>query len=126
MSENANDKKLFEEFPPVSTADWEAKIKIDLKGADYDKKLIWKTISGFNVKPYYRADNLKDISYLNVHPDEFPFVRGSNKNDNNWLIRQDIIVKNFSDANKKALLFLDKGVQSLNFIIDNEPYMFDY
>ncbi len=121
MSENAKDKKLFEEFPPVSTADWEAKIKIDLKGADYDKKLIWKTIDGFNVKPYYRAEDLKNISYLNVHPDEFPFVRGNNKNNNGWLIRQDINVKNFSEANKKARLFLEKGTQSLNFIIDNEP-----
>lgn len=121
MSENAKDKKLFEEFPPVSTADWEAKIKVDLKGADYDKKLIWKTINNFNVKPYYRAEDLKDVSYLNVHPDEFPFVRGNKTNNNNWLIRQDISVDNFSDSNKKARLFLEKGAQSLGFIFDSEP-----
>ncbi|MBE9467728.1 MAG: acyl-CoA mutase large subunit family protein [Bacteroidetes bacterium] len=121
MSESTKDKKLFEEFPPVSTEDWEAKIKVDLKGADYERKLIWKTNNGFNIKPYYRAEDLKDISYLNVHADEFPFVRGSNKNKNSWLIRQDIKVENFYEAHKKALSYIDKGAQSIGFIIENEP-----
>ncbi|RLD63785.1 MAG: methylmalonyl-CoA mutase small subunit [Bacteroidetes bacterium] len=121
MSENTKDKKLFEEFPPVSTADWEAKIKVDLKGADYERKLIWKTNNGFNIRPYYRAEDLNDISYLNVHPDEFPFIRGNKIDKNSWLIRQDINVENFSEANKKAGSFLEKGAQSIGFIIDNEP-----
>ena len=30
---------MWEEFPPISTAEWEAAIRADLKGADYDKKL---------------------------------------------------------------------------------------
>ena len=37
-------KKLFEEFPAISTQQWEEKINIDLKGADYEKKLSWKTL----------------------------------------------------------------------------------
>lgn len=51
-------EKLFSEFPPVSTKDWEAKIAVDLKGADYEKKLIWKTNEGIKVRPYYRAEDL--------------------------------------------------------------------
>ena len=39
----SNQKKLFEEFPGVSTEQWEAVIQKDLKGADYNKKLVWKT-----------------------------------------------------------------------------------
>ena len=35
--------KLFSEFPPVSTEKWEEVINKDLKGADYEKKLVWKT-----------------------------------------------------------------------------------
>ena len=36
------DKKLFAEFPPVTTEQWEEVINVDLKGADYEKKLVWK------------------------------------------------------------------------------------
>jgi methylmalonyl-CoA mutase len=31
------------DFPPVATEQWEAAIRADLKGADYDKKLVWRT-----------------------------------------------------------------------------------
>ena len=41
-------EKLFTEFPPVSTEQWEEVIKADLKGADYERKLVWKTPEGFN------------------------------------------------------------------------------
>ena len=34
---------MWEEFPPIPTAEWEAAIRADLKGADYDKKLVWQT-----------------------------------------------------------------------------------
>ena len=50
---------LLEEFPPVSTAEWEAAIARDLKGADYEKRLIWRSGEGLAVKPYYRAEDLK-------------------------------------------------------------------
>lgn len=50
--------RLKEEFPPVSTADWEATIIADLKGADYEKRLVWKTEEGIAVRPYYRKENL--------------------------------------------------------------------
>ena len=33
-------EKLFAEFPPVSTEQWEEVITKDLKGADYEKKLV--------------------------------------------------------------------------------------
>ena len=46
------------EFPPVSTAEWEAQIARDLKGADYQKRLVWKTDEGIPVRPYYRAEDV--------------------------------------------------------------------
>jgi methylmalonyl-CoA mutase len=110
-----DNKKLFNEFPPVSTADWEAKITADLKGADYDKKLVWKTVEGFAVKPYYRADALKSLTYLKQLPGQFPFVRGKKIDNNEWYIRQDIDVTDVADANKKALDVLQKGITSIGF-----------
>jgi methylmalonyl-CoA mutase len=44
------------EFPPVTTAEWEAQIARDLKGADYEKRLVWKTDEGLSIRPYYRAE----------------------------------------------------------------------
>src|SRR5277367_3170717 len=45
---------LGQDFPPVSTATWEAAIQKDLKGADYEKKLVWRTEDGLAIRPYYR------------------------------------------------------------------------
>ena len=111
----ANTKeKLFAEFPPVSTEQWEAVITTDLKGADYERKLVWKTGEGFNVRPYYRAENLAEVNYLGVEAGEFPFVRGVSK-DNTWRVHQTISVECAKAANEEALKLLNSGVDSLGF-----------
>ncbi len=110
--------KLFTEFPPVTTKEWEDKITEDLKGADYQKKLIWDTGEGFLVRPYYRAEDLENLSFIDSLPGKFPYVRGHIKNHNDWYIRQDIIVDDIKTANKKALDVLMKGVNSLGFTIN--------
>ena len=116
----ANSKeKLFEQFPPVSTEAWIEKVTADLKGADFEKKLVWKTNEGFNVKPMYRAEDTEGMSSTNSVPGEFPFVRGT-KCDNVWLIRQDIKVDDVVAANAKAKDILTKGVTSLGFIMEAE------
>lgn len=106
--------KLFSEFPPVSTEQWEEVIMADLKGGDYEKKLIWKTLEGINVKPYYRAEDIKN---LNLIP--------SSKKDNNWDIRQDIFESDISLANKIALEGLKRGVNSLGFDVTKVKTMED-
>ena len=65
-------EKLLEEFPPVSTAAWEAAIARDLRGADYEKKLIWHTEEGLAVKPYYRAEDLAGLAFVDAAQGEFP------------------------------------------------------
>ncbi|MDR1500141.1 MAG: methylmalonyl-CoA mutase small subunit [Tannerellaceae bacterium] len=107
-------EKLFSEFPSVSTGEWMAKITADLKGAPFDKKLIWKTGEGFNVNPFYRAEDTEGLKTTSSLPGQFPYVRGTKK-DNDWKIRQDIDVTDFKAANIKALDLLQKGVNSLGF-----------
>ncbi len=114
-----NQEKLFGIFPPVSTEDWEALIAKDLKGADYERKLIWKTMEGFDVKPYYRAEDLNGLEYLKTFPGDFPFVRSGRIRENNWFIRQDLVVENIEKANKKALDILMKGIDSVGFILNS-------
>ena len=107
------DNKLFSEFPPVSTEKWEEVINKDLKGADYDKKLVWHTIEGFNVRPYYRAENLEGLEYLDANPGQAPYTRGKQTAGNEWEVRQDIYVSNPVEANRIALEAVNRGVTSL-------------
>ena len=116
-------KRLFEEFPPVTTEEWEAVIEKDLKGADYNKKLVWRTAEGFNVRPYYRAENLADIPWTGQNPNEFPYVRGNKAEGNAWLVRQDITVKDVHEANKIALNAISRGANSIGFKLEyDKPY----
>ena len=107
------DEKLFSEFPAVSTEEWEAAIEKDLKGADYNKKLIWKTNEGFDVKPYYRANDIENLEYLKSNPDEKPFVRGYNKQDNVWDVRQDVDTEDLKEQNTICLEALNRGANSI-------------
>lgn len=52
-------EKLFSDFSPVSTEQWMEKVTADLKGADFEKKLVWRTNEGFKVKPFYRMEDLE-------------------------------------------------------------------
>lgn len=108
-------KLLLADFPPVDTAIWEEKIRADLKGADYEKKLIWNSPEGIRVKPYYREEDIANLPHLTALPGEAPFVRGRSANDNHWFVRQDIVVTDARHANAKALEILNKGVDSLGF-----------
>lgn len=108
---------LFSDFPAVSTQEWMNKITVDLKGADYEKRLVWKTNEGFKVKPFYRQEDLEGLKTTEGLPGQFPYLRGNKKNDNTWFIRQDIQVDNPEEANAKALDLLNKGIDSLGFKI---------
>lgn len=112
-------EKLFDQFPPVSTEEWRAKVDADLKGVPFEKKLVWRTNEGFNVQPMYRAEDIEGLKTTDSLPGEFPFVRGT-RTDNNWLTRQEILAIDPVEANKVALDVLTKGVNSLGFKVE-EP-----
>ena len=113
-------EKLFDEFPPISTQQWEEIIKLDLKGADYEKKLLWKTNEGIKVKPYYRSDDIDNSNKGNVLPGDFPFIRGNRIENNNWEIREDIEVNDIEQCNKEALTALKSGANSIAFVLKNK------
>ena len=112
MAENR--EKLFDQFAPVSTETWKAKVVADLKGADFDKKLVWRTNEGFNVQPMYRAEDIENLKTTDSLPGEYPFVRGT-RTDNEWFIRQNIVVENVAEANEKAKTLTTKGATAFGF-----------
>lgn len=72
-------EKLFSDFSPVSTEKWMEKVTADLKGADFEKKLVWKTNEGFKVKPFYRMEDLEGLKTTDALPGEFPYLRGTRR-----------------------------------------------
>ena len=113
-------EKLFTEFKAPTTQEWLDKIEVDLKGADFNKRLVWRTNEGFNVQPFYRREDVLKLKTPESLPGEFPFVRGNKKDDNTWYIRQDIVADDAVEANKKALDILNKGIDSLGFRIHGD------
>ncbi len=51
-------EQLFSEFPATTTDEWMAAIERDLKGADFNKRLVKKTLDGVQLRPFYRAEDL--------------------------------------------------------------------
>ena len=106
-------------FPPVSTEEWMAKINVDLKGADFQKKLVWRTNEGFNVQPFYRREDLEGLPALDTLPGEFPYLRGTRDN-NEWLVRQEVLGANAEEMNQHALHNIERGVNSLGIKIGRD------
>lgn len=109
-------EKLFKDFPAVTTEQWMEVITKDLKGADFQKKLVWRTNEGFNVNPFYRAEDIEGFRSVENLPGQFPYIRSTRK-ENVWYVRQEIDVQDFAEANKKAVALLEKGVNSFGFKI---------
>ena len=106
-------EKLFSEFPPVSNEEWMEVVTRDLKGAPFEKKLVWRTKEGFNVQPFYRAEDIEHLPTKDVLPGQFPYVRGT-KADNNWLVRQDIAVQgDIKQLNTNIKCVMERGANSL-------------
>ena len=108
-------ERLFADFTAPTRQDWRDKIEVDLKGADYEKKMVWRTNEGFSMQPFYLKEDVDILPTVNALPGEFPFVRGNKKADNKWYVRQNIVVNDPKEANAKALDILNKGVNSLGF-----------
>ncbi len=102
-------KSLFNDFNPVSAKAWKQKIQLDLKGADYNETLIWKSLEGIDVKPFYNEEDLQPA----LHYIETP---------TSWNISETIYVHNEASANKKAQNAINKGAESLKFIIPNKEF----
>ena len=99
---------LFNEFDSVSAKQWKQKIQVDLKGADYNNTLIWQSNEGISVKPFYHADDF----------DQLPKV--SNTKATQWKICQSIFVADVNKSNLKAIDAIERGAESIQFIIPND------
>ncbi|PHX62282.1 MAG: methylmalonyl-CoA mutase [Flavobacteriales bacterium] len=99
--------KLFQDFDPVSSKQWKQQIQFELKGADYNDNLIWESLEGIKVKPFYHSDD--NISAYT-----------SNTNTTTFTILQQIFVHDIQMSNKKGKESLQRGAESIHFTIESD------
>ena len=99
---------LFKEFDGVSAKQWKQKIQYDLKGADYNETLVWQSLEGVNVKPFYHRDDF---------PKGFQPIPGQ---PDSWGIAQEIFIDDVAIANNIALDALNRGAESIIFKASKE------
>ncbi|WP_103070233.1 methylmalonyl-CoA mutase subunit beta [Aquimarina sediminis] len=100
-------KSLFDSFEEVSSKQWKQKIQFDLKGADYNEALIYKTLEGIDIKPFYNQEDLVDINNTTSHP-------------TTWRNSLKIEVSDTLTSNQKAINAIKKGAESIHFVILHE------
>nr|BFF36719.1 methylmalonyl-CoA mutase subunit beta [Tenacibaculum mesophilum] len=100
---------LFDKFQGVTPAEWKQKIQVDLKGADYNDTLLWKTEEGITVKPFYTKEDRTNIQ-----------INTPNKG---FAICQSINIENEEEANAFAIDSIKRGANAIKFSAKKE---FDY
>ena len=98
---------LFDAFEPVSSKQWKQQIQYELKGADYNDTLVWESLEGIKVRPFYHNDET-EIKYT-LKENKTPFS-----------ILQNIYVHDVALSNKRAIDTLNRGAESIRFTIENE------
>ena len=107
MAEN-----LFDAFEPVSSKQWKQQIQYELKGADYNDTLVWESLEGIKVRPFYHEDE-SEIKYT-LKENATPFS-----------ILQNIYVHDVALSNKRALDVLSRGAENIRFTLENESVVID-
>ena len=95
-------KFLFNEFEGTSPAAWKQQIQADLKGADYNETLLWKTNEGITVKPFYTKED-RTHQTVAVPKEDFK-------------ICQTIQIINEKSANSLAIEAIKRGATAIQFL----------
>ena len=115
MKEVISSKNLFSEFPEIHKEQWKGKTLKDLKGADFDKKLVWSTLEGINLQPYYASEDLENLDYLKKFETNNINIEDGSQGPRYWINREKIVVEDAGLANKAAIKALNSGADGLIF-----------
>ncbi len=99
-----NTDNLFQEFEAVSAKEWKQQIQVELKGYDYNDTLVWQSLEGIDVKPFYTVDEYR---YLKIPEVKEPYQ-----------ISQQIHVDNEKKSNEIAKQMLSAGADSIIFVFE--------
>jgi len=118
MSNKSVSENLFQEFDPVSRDQWIDKVHADLKGADFNKRLVWRTMEGFEIQPFYMKEDLKELDYLKKYHNGALNADNQESGPRYWTNIERITVRSEEEANKEAHQALHMGVDGIEFDFD--------
>ena len=95
---------LFENFESGSAKAWKQKIQFELQGKDFNDHLVWNSIEGIDVKPFY-------------HSEAYSKAPDIQHNASDWNIGHSIYVNSVEKSNTHALKLIESGVESLHFTL---------
>ena len=104
-------EKILGEFIKTDSKLWNKKFRDDLKKLGHSNILSYNSKENIKIKPFYTSE---DLNNLKNSDSNYP---------NSWRICQNITADNSSDANIKALELINKGAESINFIIQNDSIL---
>lgn len=97
------EKILFPEFGPTTKEAWIDKVNIDLKGADFNKKLVWKNLSKLDFQPFYNTEDALD------------YLKNTGENSQDLINYRAVPVTSAESGNKAALKAVEEGVTGILF-----------
>lgn len=104
---------LQQTFSPLSKEEWKQKVIEDLKGADFDRKLVWKTYEGIPVQPFYTQEDTEGKA---LPSDKLNLPEETTRT---WVNYLEITVEDASEANRLAVKMLDFDTTGILFYLKN-------
>jgi methylmalonyl-CoA mutase len=105
---NNTKNSLFQDFNPVSKQEWIDKVNIDLKGADFNKTLVWKNLSKIDFQPFYTKEDAQIL------------LNNTGENSQN-IVNYRLITGDSNEAsNLLALKAVEEGINGLLFNVTNK------
>jgi methylmalonyl-CoA mutase len=95
--------RLLSEFPAISTEAWRDQVVTDLKGADFERRLVTTNLDGVRVRPFYRAEDVPQ----EAHPQ---------KREGGWRFREEIREPDLETANRHLHRALDRGADDVSIL----------
>lgn len=108
MSIDNKESMLFQNFDPSTKKEWIEKATADLKGADFNKRLVWKNLNGIDIQPFYTKE------------DQQSFLSNTGHNAEHIVNYRRIVVDDMAKANKLGLKAIEEGATGLLFEISSE------
>lgn len=96
---------LFSEFEPIDEKQWKQQIQFELKGLDYNDTLVFESLEGIKIKPFYNSSDLQNDIKFGI--------------PKTYQILQEVYVTEIEKANKAVVSKLEKGAASIWFILLN-------
>lgn len=99
-------KKLFSEFTPITKQQWIDKVNTDLKGEDFNRKLVWKNLNNIDFQPFYNPE------------DKLNYLANTGENASSLVNYRQIETNTAETANSLAIKAINEGVTGLLFKIN--------